>query len=88
MFYYLVNPNLYEAIGKTNSQKNIYLDEVKDLFVTLPPLPEQQAIVAYLDEQTALIDKIIAVETQYIASLKEYRQSLISAVVTGKICII
>ena len=50
----------------------------------IPPLSEQQQIVSYLDEQTQLIDKTISVEERRIELLKEYRQSLISEVVTGK----
>ena len=42
-------------------------------------------IVSYLDEHTQLIDKTISVEERRIEFLKEYRQSLISEVVTGKI---
>jgi type I restriction enzyme S subunit len=49
-----------------------------------PPLSEQQQIVSYLDEHTQLIDKTISVEERRIELLKEYRQSLISEVVTGK----
>ena len=49
-----------------------------------PPLSEQQQIVSYLDEQTQLIDKTISIEIKRIKLLKEYRQSLISEVVTGK----
>jgi type I restriction enzyme S subunit len=49
-----------------------------------PPLSEQQQIVDYLDEQTELIDKTISIEEKRIELLKEYRQSLISEVVTGK----
>jgi len=49
-----------------------------------PPLSEQQQIVEYLDEQTQLIDKTISIEEKRIELLKEYRQSLISEVVTGK----
>ena len=45
---------------------------------------EQQQIVEYLDEQTGLIDKTISNEEKRIELLKEYRQSLISEVVTGK----
>ena len=51
----------------------------------VPPLPEQQQIVEYLDEQTKKIDSTIEKENQRIELLKEYRQSLISEVVTGKI---
>ena len=48
-------------------------------------LHEQTQIVEYLDEQTQKIDSTIEKETQRIELLKEYRQSLISEVVTGKI---
>lgn len=51
----------------------------------IPPLPEQKQIVEYLDEQTQKIDTTIEKETKRIELLKEYRQSLISEVVTGKI---
>ena len=50
-----------------------------------PPISEQTQIVEYLDEQTQKIDSTIEKETQRIELLKEYRQSLISEVVTGKI---
>ena len=51
----------------------------------LPPLKEQQQIVEYLDEKTQGIDKTISIEEKRIELLKEYRQSLISEVVTGKL---
>ena len=47
-------------------------------------MSEQQQIVEYLDEQTLKIHKIISIEEKRIELLKEYRQSLISEVVTGK----
>jgi len=52
--------------------------------IPLPPHSEQLQIVSYLDEHTQLIDKTISVEERRIELLKEYRQSLISEVVTGK----
>ena len=45
---------------------------------------EQQQIVEYLDEQTQKIDETIYKEEKRIELLKEYKQSLISEVVTGK----
>jgi type I restriction enzyme S subunit len=54
----------------------------------LPPLSEQEHIVSYLDEKTSQIDKTIDIEKKKIELLKEYRQSLISNVVTGKIKVI
>ncbi|KKW25292.1 MAG: HsdS protein [candidate division Kazan bacterium GW2011_GWC1_52_13] len=51
----------------------------------LPPLPEQQAIAAFLDRETAKIDALSAKVTTIIERLKEYRTALISSAVTGKI---
>lgn len=58
---------------------------IKNLFINVPTLSEQKQIVEHLDEQTQNIDSTIEKETQRIELLKEYRQSLISAAVTGKI---
>ena len=55
------------------------------LKLNLPPLKEQAQIVNFLDRKTGQIDKLIALEGRKIELLKEYRQSLISHVVTGKI---
>jgi len=53
--------------------------------IVLPPLQEQQQIVDYLNKETTKIDSTIEKETQRIDLLNEYRQSLISDVVTGKV---
>lgn len=58
---------------------------LKDTIVFLPPLPEQRAIAAFLDRETAKMDKLIEKIEQQIGLLKEYRQSLITSAVTGKI---
>lgn len=55
------------------------------LVAWLPPLPEQRAIAAFLDRETAKIDALIAKVREAIERLKEYRTALISAAVTGKI---
>ena len=59
-------------------------DDVNNYVICSPPINEQKQIVEYLDEQTQLIDKTISIEEKRIELLKEYRQSLISEVVTGK----
>ena len=51
----------------------------------IPPLPEQQAIAAYLDRETARLDGLKARMETLLARLQEYRAALISAAVTGKI---
>jgi type I restriction enzyme S subunit len=53
--------------------------------IPLPPLDEQRRIVAYLDEQTAKIDTLIAKAQRFIELAKERRSALISAAVTGQL---
>lgn len=53
--------------------------------VLLPPIAEQQQIAEYLDKKTAEIDSTINKFKVQIDKLKEYRQALITEVVTGKI---
>ena len=50
-----------------------------------PPISEQNEIVAYIDRKVAQIDKMRASELAQIEKLKEYKQRLISDVVTGKV---
>ncbi len=58
---------------------------VKDLFMPVPPLEEQQTIAAHLDTETAKLDTLTAEANRAIALLQERRSALISAAVTGKI---
>ena len=55
-------------------------------FVAMMPLyAEQRAIAAFLDRETTCIDALTEKVKKSIALLREYRTSLISAAVTGKI---
>ena len=51
----------------------------------LPPLPEQTAIVRYLDKASADIDAAIVRARRQIEFRQDYRTCLISDVVTGKL---
>jgi len=48
----------------------------------LPPLPEQTRITAFLDQETAKIDALVAEQERLMALLKEKRQAVISHAVT------
>lgn len=50
--------------------------------ITRPPLPEQHAIAAFLDRETAKIDALIAEQQRLVALLAEKRQAVISHAVT------
>ena len=58
---------------------------IENLLLPIPPDSEQQQIANFLDRKTRQIDELIAAEQRKIELLKEYRQSLISEAVTGKI---
>lgn len=71
--------------GKGEIIVHIYPKNIREILFCIPPLSEQQQIVEYLDEQTQKMDALIEKESRRIELLKEYRQSLISEVITGKI---
>ena len=58
---------------------------MKSMYMPIPPLSEQKQIVSYLDAKCSKIDKLIANITKEIECIKEYKQRLISDVVTGQI---
>lgn len=53
----------------------------------IPPLEEQQAIVDYIEAKLSKIDSCMADLQAEIDYLKEFKQRLISDVVTGQICV-
>ena len=82
--YLLVAANL-NSLSISNAQPLITGSKVKDSFIPIPPLPEQQEIVSYLDSKVANINQLCQAERSQIEKLKEYKQRLISDVVTGKV---
>jgi hypothetical protein len=60
-------------------------DAIRTGLFAVPPEPEQRAIAAFLDRETARIDALVAKVREAIERLKELRTALISAAVTGRI---
>lgn len=58
---------------------------LKDIYSWLPPVHEQDLIVEYLDNECKKISLLKAKQIELIEKLKEYRASIISHAVTGKI---
>ena len=57
---------------------------VKNLWVIIPPVEEQQRIVAKIQEEANRIDERIQTIEALMSGYKEYKKSLIYEVVTGK----
>ena len=69
-----------ESFGGT--QPNISAEKIKQTWLPLPPLPEQEAIVTYLDSKVAKIDEYISIAEKKIAALEELKQTIIAEAVT------
>lgn len=89
LYYYLEqNRNGSLLANSKTLRSTMTFDLFSQLQLPVPPLAEQQAIAAYLDEKTAHIDRIVATINTQIDKLKELRKTLINDIVTGKICIV
>ena len=66
-------------------RKTVRADKFLQLYLPLPPIDEQQAIVSYIEEKCQKIDTLITELQAEIDYLKEYKQRLIADVVTGQV---
>ena len=64
----------------------INAEEIAGLSIPLPPIPEQQAIVRYLDAKCAVIDEAIKRHKKIIEKVEEYRTNTITNMVTKGLC--
>ena len=53
-------------------------DEMQNIFLPIPPISEQNAIVKYLDYKTKQIDEFVSAKEKEITLLEEFKRSLIS----------
>ncbi|MCE2904789.1 MAG: restriction endonuclease subunit S [Anabaena sp. CoA2_C59] len=87
--YFATNQNYVQKsiiqVSDASAQQAIYLIDVKETKFFIPPYNEQKQISKHLDQKTAQIDQQKAKIKQAIELLKEYRTSLITNAVTGKI---
>ena len=65
--------------------QNVHVENIKDVLFFRPTLEEQIHISDYLKEKCSVIEKGVSLERKRSSLLTEYRQSLISSVVTGKV---
>jgi len=85
LFYCLLSDGFIETVnGLTYGTKmpRANSEQVGHLRIGIPPLPEQRAIAAFLDRQTARLDALIAEQRRLIELLQERRAALISRAVT------
>ena len=79
LFYYLmmIKPKLVQ-LGKGGTQKNISQTVLNSLYIPLPPLPTQQAIVTRIESLFAELDKAVQHLRTAQQQLKTYRQAVLN----------
>lgn len=82
-YYYLMVDNTKELLHLSKNLRHSFTEEqLGQLKVPMPPLNEQSAIAAYLDDQCAKIDSLIAEAKASIEEYKQWKASLIFETVT------
>lgn len=89
LHYYLQS----EEVGRKHVLDMVYgmgrpvlsLQNLRDIRITLPPLPEQRRIVARIEELFSRLDAGVAALRHAKAHLQRYRQSVLAAAVTGQL---
>lgn len=87
LIYYLqtnIIQNQVENIVIGGTIPTMSQEKMKNMFIFIPPLHEQETIAKMLDSKCAQIDSLIAEKELLITDLTEYKKSLIFEVVTGK----
>jgi type I restriction enzyme S subunit len=71
--------------GVWSSRLRLYPEGFFEVFLAVPPIEEQLAIVKHIKNETTKIDSLHSATYKTIVLLKERRAALIASTVTGKI---
>ena len=85
LYYAMLSVDFKRHYRAGSTVPSINESEVGNIPIAYPMHSEQTQIADFLDRKTQQIDELIIAEQRKIELLKEYRQSLIAEVVTGKI---
>lgn len=84
-FYYLFVVDDYcKTTTRTATFPAVNMEDLKNFAICLPPVEEQRSIISFIENRCASIDASIQKANHEIELLQEYKQSLITEVVTGK----
>lgn len=88
LYYLKTNYQNIRNLGGGDKRDGINLEMIGGINLPLMDREEQQSIVNYIEAESKRIDTKIENTQRLIALLKEYREALISEVVTGKVKVI
>lgn len=75
----------FQALGRGTTFIELSTKDLSLFYLALPPISEQQAIAAYLDEKCAKIDAAIENISKQIEASKRLKKALINEAISGKI---
>ena len=78
----LIGQAQIDVLVTTNTQNNISMEAIPRIHVPLPPQPHQEAVVEYLDSETARMDALMVTKERVLRLLGEKRRVLITRAVT------
>lgn len=88
LFYLYGQLGAFDFMVNRISIAHLTGEKLKEIEFVVPPIEEQQTIVHYIETETARIGAKIAKTEKLIELYTEYRNSLISEVVTGEIKVV
>ncbi len=77
--------DLLDRLAQGSTHKTIYMPDVRSIRVPLPPIEEQRQIVEAAWQQLTTIDEATDRLERQLALLREHRQALVTAAVTGEL---
>lgn len=83
-YYTLWKNQIFNALGDDGVRSNLGKDDLLNIPIPVPPLAEQERIAGFLDAKCAEVDALIAEKQNQLATLEEYKKSVIFEYVTGK----
>ena len=84
LYYVFLTGQCFEGLGKIGTQLNLNTDTVGMISIPIPPIIEQKEIIQDIICEVKKVDLIISKAQKEISSIKEYREALITDLITGK----
>lgn len=88
LFHFLKSDAGYKQLTKhkkATAQESISIESIRDVFLPLPPLAEQQRIVAKIEEAFAEIDAVEKNKDLLKTHIKQTRQKILDLAIHGKL---